>query len=120
MIIDDLKKYNIIPDPLKDQFFLMDETVIKKTVDFADLKKSDTVLEVGAGTGNLTSELAKKAGRVIAFEIDTKFKPFLSKLPKNVEVHYENAWEYIQLHGKWKKKKEYNKVVSNLPYSFVE
>jgi len=77
-------------------------------------------LEIGAGTGNLTSELAQKARKVIAFEIDTRFKSFLSKLPKNVEVYYENAWEYVQMHGKWRKKKEYNKVVSNLPYSFIE
>lgn len=112
--------FDFKPDPLKDQFFLMDGEIIKKIVSFADLKRSDIVLEVGAGTGNLTRELAKKAGKVIAFEIDERLKPYLSKLPKNVDIRYENAWNYIQLHGKWKKKKEYNKVVSNLPYSFVE
>lgn len=116
----DLAKLNITPNPIKDQFFLTDEKIIKRIADFADLEKSDVVLEVGTGVGNLTEELAKKAGRVIAFEIDERFKPFLSKLPKNVDVRYENAWDFIQLHGKWKKKKIYNKVVSNLPYSFVE
>jgi len=115
-----LEKAKIIPDPLRDQFFLTDEEIIKKTVELADVSRGDTVLEIGAGTGNLTGELARKARRVIAFEIDEKFKPFLSKLPKNVEVHYENAWKYVQMHGKWRKKKEYNKVVSNLPYSFIE
>lgn len=115
-----LQKYKITPDPLRDQFFLTDEDVLKKIVDFARVDKDDVVLEVGAGVGNLTSELAKRAKRVIAFEIDPRFKPFLSRLQKNVEVHFENAWEYVQLHGKWRKKKEYNKVVSNLPYSFVE
>ncbi len=110
----------IEPDPLKDQFFLTDEAIIKKIIDFADLDKNDVVLEVGAGTGNLTFGIAQKAGRVIAFEIDKRFKPLLSKLPKNVEIYYENAWNYVQLHGKFKKKKEYNKVVANLPYSFIE
>ena len=86
-------------------------------IDSADLDKNDVVLEIGAGTGNLTKKIAKRAGRVIAFEIDKKFKPFLSRLPKNSKVHYENAWKYVQLHGKFKKKKEYNKVVANLPYS---
>jgi len=119
-IRDQLEKAKIVSDPLKDQFFLADEGVIKKIVEFADLKRNDVVLEIGAGTGNLTNELSNKAGKVIAFEIDERFKPFLSKLPKNVEIRYENAWEYIQLHGKWRKKKIYNKVVSNLPYSFVE
>ena len=119
-IQEQLEKAKIIPDPLRDQFFLTDEEVIKKTMDFADVGREDTVLEIGAGTGSLTAELAKKARRVITFEIDERFKPFLSKLPKNVEVHYENAWKYVQMHGKWRKKKEYNKVVSNLPYSFIE
>ncbi len=107
-------------NPLLDQFFLNNQEIVKKIVDFAGLNSNDIVLEVGAGTGNLTAELAKKASRVIAFEIDPRFKPFLNKLPKNVEVHIQNAWEYIQLHGKFKKTKEYNKIVSNLPYSFAE
>jgi len=115
-----LGKLEINPDPLKDQFFLTDDKIIKKIVEFANLERKDVVLEIGAGTGNLTKELAKRAGKVIVFEIDSRFKPFLSKLPKNVDVHYENAWDFVQMHGKFRKKKEYNKVVSNLPYSFIE
>lgn len=120
MIIDDLNKFKIIPDPLKDQFFLIDEEIIKEIIKFADLNIKDVVLEIGAGIGNLTLELSKKAGKVITFEIDERYKPFLSKLPRNVEIHYDNAWNYVQMHGKFKKKKVYNKVVSNLPYSFIE
>jgi Dimethyladenosine transferase (rRNA methylation) len=119
-IQEELEKYNIIPDPLKDQFFLKDEKMVDEIVRFADLSKDDIVLEIGAGTGVLTKELAKRAGKVIAFEIDRKFKPFLEKLPSNVEVYYEDAWNYVQLHGKYRKRKEYNKVISNLPYSFIE
>lgn len=110
----------ITTDPIKDQFFLTDEKIIQKIVDAAELNERDVVLEVGAGTGNLTKEIAKKAGRVISFEIDEQFKPFLNKLPGNVQIYYENALDYIQLQGKWRKKKEYNKVVSNPPYSFLE
>lgn len=117
---DLLRKYQITPDPLKDQFFLMDEKIINKIIKLAELNKKDVVLEIGVGIGNLTRKLAKKADKVIAFEIDEKFKPTLADLPKNVEMHFENAWDFIQLHGKWKKKKEYNKVVANLPYSFCE
>jgi len=115
-----LQKYNISPDPLKDQFFLNDKEVIQKTVGLADLNKKDTVLEIGAGVGNLTKEIAKKAGRVIAFEIDECFKPLLADLPKNVELHFKDAWDFVQLGGKYKHKKIYNKVVSNLPFSFCE
>jgi 16S rRNA (adenine1518-N6/adenine1519-N6)-dimethyltransferase len=122
-IKEQLEKAKITPDPLKDQFFLTDGKIIKKIINFAELKKSDVVLEVGAGTGNITGELAKKAGKVIAFEIDERFKPFLSKLPKNVEVHFEDAWNFVQVHGKYKHRKgykKYNKIVSNPPYSFIE
>lgn len=115
-----LERYKIDPDVTKDQFFVDDDDLIKRIVDFAEICDRDVVLEVGAGTGTLTKELAKKAKRVIAFEIDNRFKPVLDNLPKNVDLHYENAWEYIQLHGKYRHKKEYNKVVSNLPYSFAE
>lgn len=119
-IKENLEKFSITPDPLKDQFFLTDEKIIEKTVKLADLKRGDIILEIGAGTGNLTFKLAEIAKKVITFEIDPRFKPFLNKLPRNVEVHYENAWDYVQMHGKFKKKKIYNKVVSNLPYSFIE
>ena len=105
---------------LIDQFFLTDPKIIKKIVDCAQLTKNDVVLEVGSGTGNLTREIAKKAGKVIAFEIDERFRSLLSDLPKNVELHFEDAWNYVQLHGKYYHKKDYNKVVANLPYSFVE
>lgn len=115
-----LEKAIIIPNPLKDQFFLTDEEIIRRMVDFAEPKRNDVVLEIGAGTGILTGELAKKVKKVIAFEIDERFKPFLSNLPRNVDVHFENAWDFVQMHGKWRKKREYNKVVSNLPYSFIE
>jgi 16S rRNA (adenine1518-N6/adenine1519-N6)-dimethyltransferase len=119
-VADLLSAHGIKPDPIKDQFFLADNEVIKQIAKSADLNRNDTVLEVGAGIGNLTAEIAKHAGRVIAFEIDTRFRPFLDKLPANVEVRYENAWDYVQIHGKYRKRKEYNKVVANLPYSFVE
>src|SRR5258708_16524722 len=103
----------ITPDPLKDQFFLTDEKIIQKIIEAAELNKKDVVLEIGAGTGNLTKEIAKKVDHVIAFEIDEQFKSTLNSLPRNVELHIESASNYVELNGKWRKKKEYNKVVSN-------
>jgi len=58
----ELQKAGIGPDPLKDQFFLVDENIISKIAELADLTGNDVVLEIGAGVGNLTKELAKKAG----------------------------------------------------------
>ncbi len=36
------------------QNFMVQEKVLSKTVDYADLQADDTILEIGSGTGNLT------------------------------------------------------------------
>ncbi len=61
------------------QNFLVDQKVVANLVSAAELTKSDVVVEVGAGTGVLTKELAKQAGKVIAFEIDRDLIPVLKK-----------------------------------------
>jgi len=61
------------------QNFLVDARVVADLVATANLKRSDVVVEVGAGTGVLTKELAKKAGKVIAFEIDRDLISLLKK-----------------------------------------
>jgi len=52
------------------QNFLIDDAVLHKIVTAAELKSSDTVLEIGPGLGILTEELSKLAGKVIAVEKD--------------------------------------------------
>ncbi|PJA38843.1 hypothetical protein CO180_02305 [candidate division WWE3 bacterium CG_4_9_14_3_um_filter_41_6] len=111
---------NLILDPHKDQHVLMNHGLIKEIVSLAQINPNDTVLEIGAGSGNLTRELAKYAKKVISFEIDEKFAPFLADLPTNVEMHFKSAWPYIQMPSKQYQKREYNKIVSNLPYSLCE
>lgn len=39
----------------------------------ADVRPTDTVLEIGPGTGNMTVKLLEKARKVIACEIDTRY-----------------------------------------------
>lgn len=115
-----LQSAGIEPNPLKDQFFLKDKHLLTKFVDLAKVSKKDVVLEIGAGIGNLTRELAKNARKVIAIEIDKRYKPFLEDLPLNVEVRFEDAHKYAAGGGKFRKKKEFNKVVSNIPFSIGE
>jgi 16S rRNA (adenine1518-N6/adenine1519-N6)-dimethyltransferase len=54
------------------QNFLVDHGALNKIVAAAGLASSDTVIEVGAGLGTLTRELAKKAGRILAVEVDAR------------------------------------------------
>ena len=52
------------------QNFLIDINLVEYAVRAADLSEQDVVLEVGAGTGGMTTFLAAQAGRVISIEID--------------------------------------------------
>lgn len=59
-------------NPLKrfGQNFLIDGNLMGKLVDAAELRRTDTVLEVGPGTGALTERLLEHSGSVVAAEID--------------------------------------------------
>lgn len=60
------------------QNFLTDEGVLSDIAEAADIRSTDTVLEIGPGTGNLTRLLAEKAKNVIAVEVDTELIPYLT------------------------------------------
>ena len=67
--------------PLKKfgQSFLTDVKIIRKIIKSAKLEQSDTVLEIGAGHGELTFPIAKKVKKVTAIEIDRKLCQALKK-----------------------------------------
>ncbi|PIS23421.1 ribosomal RNA small subunit methyltransferase A [candidate division WWE3 bacterium CG08_land_8_20_14_0_20_40_13] len=65
------------------QNFLRSEKVLQEFVESCDLSKDDFVLEVGAGTGTITCELAKRAGSVIAIEFDKDLIPQLKENLRN-------------------------------------
>lgn len=93
------------------QNLMIDKELIKRIVKYAKLTKKDVVLEIGAGTGNLTQELAKKS-KVVAIEIDdNSLKILQEKKLKNVEIIKTNALDLDV---------EYDKIVSNLPYNICE
>lgn len=52
------------------QNFLIDLNLIEFIVRQAELDPHDVVLEIGAGTGSLTAELARQAGAVVSVEYD--------------------------------------------------
>ncbi len=61
------------------QHFLIDEEVLRLIVDTARLTPADVVLEVGPGLGVLTRELVRRAGWVVAIELDDKLANLLKK-----------------------------------------
>jgi 16S rRNA (adenine1518-N6/adenine1519-N6)-dimethyltransferase len=97
------------------QHFLINQEVLKKEIESANICREDNVIEIGAGTGNLTKELTRISYNVLAFEIDKKFRTELDKLEsshKNLKIVYGNALKYD-----WK---GYTKIVSNIPYNISE
>jgi len=92
----------------KGQHFLIDCKVISRMVDYADLRSSDSVLEIGPGTGNLTRVLAQRTGCVWAVEIDPALAESLRGRFGNVEMIRGDALK-VEL-------PDYDKIVSNLPY----
>ena len=61
------------------QHFLIDDEVLRRILSAVELASSDTVIEVGAGLGILTRELARRAGWVIAIEVDARLASALEK-----------------------------------------
>lgn len=61
------------------QHILKNPLVAQGIVDKSDLKSSDTVLEVGPGTGNLTVRILEKARKVLAVEMDPRMAAELAK-----------------------------------------
>ncbi|WP_349682090.1 16S rRNA (adenine(1518)-N(6)/adenine(1519)-N(6))-dimethyltransferase RsmA [Methanosarcina sp. UBA5] len=78
----------------------------------AELGPEDVVLEIGAGIGNLTERLARKAKKVIAIELDPALVKVLHDRFEKVENIEIIAGDALKVDFP-----EFDKVVSNLPYS---
>jgi 16S rRNA (adenine1518-N6/adenine1519-N6)-dimethyltransferase len=116
-IFEILKKYNIRPIKHFGQNFLIDEGILNKIIEAADIQKNDTILEIGPGLGILTLELAKRAKQVIAIEKDKRMCEILSEMldagnVKNVEIVNENI---LKITNNQFPMTNY-KIVANIPY----
>jgi 16S rRNA (adenine1518-N6/adenine1519-N6)-dimethyltransferase len=67
-----LDKYDIQPKKSLGQNFLHDPNALDKIISVSELSPTDTVLEIGAGTGALTEKLAQTVKRVVAVELDDR------------------------------------------------
>ena len=83
---------NNFPKKSLGQNFLIDDNIIKKIIDIGNINKKDEILEVGPGTGNLTSEIIKKKpNKIFLIEKDKLLFENLKKKFKNTAIKYSSS-----------------------------
>ena len=99
------------------QNFLIDNNIINKILKIGNIQKNKTILEIGAGYGNLTKKLASMNPRKIyAIEKDKKLVFFLKKNLanfENVQIIENDIFNFIE-------QKHFGRnitVFGNLPYN---
>ena len=95
------------------QHFISDRNLLRRIIDLAHISSTDTVIEIGPGSGSLTRELAAVAKHVVAIEIDRDLIGALRRtMPRNVEVVDADA-----LNVDFARYSAPYHVVGNLPYN---
>lgn len=102
------------------QNFLINPSVCPKMAEMCGADENTGVIEVGAGIGVLTAELAKRAKKVVSVELDTRLLPVLEETLgefNNVEVVNDDIMK-VDLHKLIEEKFSGMDVVvcANLPY----
>ncbi|MFH1671299.1 MAG: 16S rRNA (adenine(1518)-N(6)/adenine(1519)-N(6))-dimethyltransferase RsmA, partial [Candidatus Portnoybacteria bacterium] len=108
-----LNKHSIAPNRRMGQSFLIDKNILHKIIETANISKNDTILEIGAGLGNLTKKLAEEARKVITLEKSKQLFPLLKENLKefnNIEIIQGDVLkDKLNLPDKYK-------IVANIPY----
>ena len=111
------QKYGLSPSKKYGQNYLVSEGVIDKIIEASDLKKTDTVIEVGPGFGVLTFALVEKVEKVISFEIEQKLREYWEEnKPDNLEIVWGNALSRLMTYDLGLRT---YKVVANIPYQIT-
>ncbi len=102
------------------QNFLINPTVCPRMAEMCGADENTGVIEVGAGVGVLTAELAKRAKKVVCIELDTRLLPVLDETLAefdNIEIINADVMK-TDLKALIEEKFQGMKVVvcANLPY----
>ncbi len=101
------------------QNFLQDKNILENIVAAANVSGNSLTIEIGAGSGNLTKEIAKVSKHVLCYEIDTRLESILDESLKdynNIHIIFDDFlkrdikedikdYEYDNLY-----------LIANLPY----
>ena len=89
-----LTRYGFTFSKAMGQNFLINPSVCPKIAEMGGAKEGTGVIEIGPGLGVLTVELARRADKVVAIELDQRLKPVLEETLadfSNVSVRFEDV-----------------------------
>ena len=118
-----LEQYKIKAYKDLGQNFLIDDNVVQKIIESANINKNDFIIEIGPGLGVLTNRLLVKSDNVTVIELDKRMVNVITdrfRGKENLEIINEDILK-VDLKTLIENKKEKNnidkvKIVANLPY----
>lgn len=120
VIKDVLERHNFSFSKSLGQNFLINPSVCPRIAEMGNAKKGFGIIEIGTGIGVLTGELAKRAEKVVAIEIDGRLLPVLEETLgeyNNIKIINDDVMN-VDLHKLISE--EFNgldvAVCANLPY----
>lgn len=94
------------------QYFLRSPALVKELLGHTTIKKNDTVYDIGAGSGSITSVLATRVKKVVAIEVEPRMA---EKLRQNMaqfdNVHVDQS-DFLSL----PLPKQPYKIFANIPF----
>ncbi|MBU1042854.1 MAG: ribosomal RNA small subunit methyltransferase A [Candidatus Omnitrophica bacterium] len=111
-----LDKHKIHAKKRLGQNFLTDQIALDLIVKSANLTKEDTVLEIGAGIGNLSTVIAEQSGILYAVEKDRRVEHILKKALKPYPHAEIILGDILKIDIKKIFQDKKIKVIGNLPY----
>ena len=102
------------------QYLLTDKNYLEKIIKSVSLNKDDVVLEIGSGTGLLTSKLAKQVKTVFACELEREILKKLKENLKNQEITNVKIIEsdFLKIDLERLANKSF-KIIGNIPYNIT-
>jgi len=114
---DVLEQHGLMTKKALGQHFLINDGVVQRICDLAELSTDDNVVEVGPGIGTLTVALLTRANRVVAIERDSDLPAVLDQ----TLADFRDSFTLIQNDALLVKPADLpfapNKLVANLPYA---
>jgi len=111
--------YRFNPSKSRGQNFLLHDKAIHAMVDALQIKRTDTVIEIGPGFGALTQELVKHAKKVIALELEQVCVDYMQEHLPSVHVVKGDAMRTLPRAVEALPGRASYVLVGNIPYNIT-